>query len=335
MQISEDNYGDFQILPTELVFNILRYVDGISLLTKVWRVCRLWRVLVQDEISLWKNICMDIRLPTDQFPPNHSFPWRWLWMSRNIQIKSDQSGIGCINSNSLCYYGDVIKGMRDGFGVSESETRFIYIGMWKDDKKHGQGIQKWRDGSWYDGGWVQGCKDGYGRYEWQDGECYVGNWKNDEEHGHGIYKWSTGDIYNGQWNYGKKHGVGKHTWGEGPWSGDQYSGNWSDDTQDGYGIYQWNDGRYYKGEWHIHNRHGYGEYTFPDGAVYKGYFINSFREGPAKYTSASGTVYSGRWERDRPINNHIHIDHWDGFFCMSKENQRNYVKEIRYRLNIS
>jgi len=40
----------------------------------------------------------------------------------------------------------------------------IYVGDYKNDKKHGTGIFKWPDGRQYDGEWKNGKQHGNGKY---------------------------------------------------------------------------------------------------------------------------------------------------------------------------
>ena len=46
--------------------------------------------------------------------------------------------------------------------------------MWKNDFKHGKGIEKLSDGSVYNGTFVNGDKDGHGHYKWGDQTDYNG-----------------------------------------------------------------------------------------------------------------------------------------------------------------
>ena len=52
-----------------------------------------------------------------------------------------------------------------------------YIGDYKEGKKEGDGVYKWKDGSHYYGTWEDNQIHGAGIHEWTDGRCFMGEWK--------------------------------------------------------------------------------------------------------------------------------------------------------------
>lgn len=40
--------------------------------------------------------------------------------------------------------------------------------------KHGHGVQKWPDGSKYDGQWLEGKANGFGKFYYPNGDYYEG-----------------------------------------------------------------------------------------------------------------------------------------------------------------
>ena len=74
-------------------------------------------------------------------------------------------------SNGAIYTGELLNGMKDGYGQ-----------------------QVWQDGSKYDGQWLQDQANGHGTLIHADGDIYEGQWLNDKAHGHGTYKHVNGDI---------------------------------------------------------------------------------------------------------------------------------------------
>ena len=82
-----------------------------------------------------------------------------------------------------------------------------YVGEFKNNGTHGQGIYIWPDGSYYAGEWKDGKKDGQGTITWVDDKNikYIGEFKNDRPHGQGtIYYKRDGEIlkYVGIFNNG-------------------------------------------------------------------------------------------------------------------------------------
>ena len=51
-----------------------------------------------------------------------------------------------------------------------------YEGDFKDDKRHGQGVFRWRDGRVYDGQWKSGKQHGRGVFKNVDSSELVGEW---------------------------------------------------------------------------------------------------------------------------------------------------------------
>ena len=66
----------------------------------------------------------------------------------------------------------------------------------------GNGINKFGDGSIYEGKYVKGLKHGKGVYIWPNGTKFYGNWVNNELHGKGYYE-SKGEKYEIVFRFGK------------------------------------------------------------------------------------------------------------------------------------
>lgn len=75
----------------------------------------------------------------------------------------------------------------------------IYVGQWKNGKRHGLGKQYYKDGSYYFGYWENNMTNGLGRLIHADGDIYEGNWFNDKAHGNGKYIHADGAQYVGEW----------------------------------------------------------------------------------------------------------------------------------------
>ena len=48
--------------------------------------------------------------------------------------------------------------------------------------KHGEGVMKTSDGSYYEGSFICDKRSGEGSIEFSNGNNFVGHWKNDERH---------------------------------------------------------------------------------------------------------------------------------------------------------
>ena len=69
-----------------------------------------------------------------------------------------------------------------------------YLGEWqiKSEKRHGRGIQLWKDKSKYYGQWKNDKPNGFGKFELSDGDYYIGEWLDGKANGKGKFvkkKW--------------------------------------------------------------------------------------------------------------------------------------------------
>lgn len=82
----------------------------------------------------------------------------------------------------------------DGWHRVEFENG-IYEGYVKDNKRHGEGLYVWSDGSRYQGQWHEDLKHGTGKFVWPTGDIYEGEYSRDKRHGPGIKTYASGDRY--------------------------------------------------------------------------------------------------------------------------------------------
>lgn len=85
-----------------------------------------------------------------------------------------------------------------------------YVGSWKLNKMHGEGLRRFANGDAYMGSFVENCRSGHGKLSFQNGDLYVGSWKNDKFHGQGKYHYHReGKTYQGSFVDGMRSGVSK------------------------------------------------------------------------------------------------------------------------------
>ena len=191
----------------------------------------------------------------------------------------------------------------------------IYIGQWKDGKRHGRGTQIWPNGARFEGHWKNDKAQGKGRFIHENGDVYEGDfvndrangkgvfihtngvkyegeWLEDLQHGMGIETWPDGSFYNGSYSKGKKRGKGVYTWAD----GSRYEGEWKNNCIDGIGVYNFADGRRYEGSWENNMMHGEGTYSWADGRKYIGNYVNHKRHGHGTFIWADGRKYVGEWK---------------------------------------
>jgi hypothetical protein len=114
------------------------------------------------------------------------------------------------------YKGDVVDGLRHGFGtILYAQTKDIYQGEFEDDYPHGAGkyirAGGAKDGT-FEGLWVEGrvdkVKKGRAKVVDGNGDVYEGGFHHWKRHGQGVLNMSNGDVYNGQFRDGLPNGSG-------------------------------------------------------------------------------------------------------------------------------
>jgi hypothetical protein len=100
------------------------------------------------------------------------------------------------------YVGGCKNGKAEGQGTARGSA--VYVGEFREGKKHGRGVKTWPWGDRYEGDFRDDAKHGVGRYTWGArsafaGERYEGGFANDKRNGYGVYVWASGDTYAGPW----------------------------------------------------------------------------------------------------------------------------------------
>ncbi|CAD7937340.1 unnamed protein product [Amoebophrya sp. A25] len=167
--------------------------------------------------------------------------------------------------------------------VFAAGTKESYKGEWLDNRKHGYGVQTFKDGlSKYEGQFYNNKREGEGVYWVADASRpnkmrkeYIGVWKGDKRHGTGTAYYAHKEHYTGQWCLDMRHGQGQMSF---------------------------RDGAIYIGDWHEDVRTGYGVLTKANGDVFEGYWVKDSREGAGSFFyKSTGKVFVGEWAKDQPI----------------------------------
>jgi hypothetical protein len=134
------------------------------------------------------------RLPSNVKPKGVEM--RFIWVFLGAILASQATG----QPSSPPCDGSGFRHMCTGMHTEPSGAR--YIGEFRNNRYHGQGI--WHDtiGGRYVGEFKNGGQDGFGVYYFRDGCKYVGNWRDGKKHGHGTEDCPnghkiSGTFYNG------------------------------------------------------------------------------------------------------------------------------------------
>ena len=100
------------------------------------------------------------------------------------------------------YAGACANGKAQGPGTARGSA--VYVGEFREGKKHGRGVKNWPWGDRYEGEFADDSKHGAGIYVWGArsafaGDRYEGAFANDRRNGYGVYSWASGDSYAGPW----------------------------------------------------------------------------------------------------------------------------------------
>jgi hypothetical protein len=90
-------------------------------------------------------------------------------------------------------YGlNIYNGQRNSDGVMTK-----YEGRWDRDRKNGEGLAVFMDGSIYTGSFKKEHFEGQGKFEWGLGHVYEGQWKESQMDGPGEFKHANGRAHSG------------------------------------------------------------------------------------------------------------------------------------------
>jgi hypothetical protein len=200
--------------------------------------------------------------------------------------------------NLAVYEGDMLNGMRHGFGRLTT-PKYVRLGMWRDDQFTGWGRESRRNGDILEGKYIDGRVTGKGILKNAKGNLYVGDFVESRRHGYGEL--DTNRIhYKGGFLGDRLNGKGIiHFKVE----GHDYDGDFKDNEINGNGVFRWTNGDVYDGQMTRGKMNGFGRYTYANGQIYEGNYVNGIKEGKGKLTYPNGFVYEGDFIGGRPRGN--------------------------------
>lgn len=150
-------------------------------------------------------------------------------LSRPRSLLSQVWGSNYNKETLFC--GELVDGVRSGYGRMMYSSGDWYEGYWKSDRYDGKGVYVWRDRGSYEGDFDGGKMHGHGTRLYASGARYVGKFEEGRKHGSGHMFFATGDEYDGEWTDDYMHGQGTYTWS----TGGIYTGNFVKDRREGKG----------------------------------------------------------------------------------------------------
>jgi hypothetical protein len=171
--------------------------------------------------------------------------------------------------------------------TSPQKTRPGYTGNYDDQgQPHGHGVQKYQDGSRYEGDFDHGAIHGQGVYRYNSGATYVGFFEKGARAKHGTYTFACGTVYEGDYQHDKRSGQGSivYSAASGAAIRDVITAPVVlnaifDQTR----VAKRYDGAFFNGK-----MHGNGTLLFTSGAVYRGVTSEDLEHGPGELTFNDG-----------------------------------------------
>ena len=200
--------------------------------------------------------------------------------------------------NLAVYEGDMLNGMRHGFGRLTT-PKYVRLGTWRDDQFTGWGRESRRNGDVLEGKYIDGRVTGKGILKNAKGNLYVGDFVESRRHGYGEL--DTNRIhYKGGFLGDRLNGRGIiHFKVE----GHDFDGDFKDNEINGNGVFRWTNGDVYDGQMTRGKMNGFGRYTYANGQIYEGNYVNGIKEGKGKLIYPNGFVYDGDFVGGKPRGN--------------------------------
>jgi hypothetical protein len=166
--------------------------------------------------------------------------------------------------------------MKNGEGTFIKSNEESYSGSWKDDLKHGYGIEQSSLGI-YSGYFIDDLKaDESGKFKYSNGDSYDGQFTSGIREGKGIFKFSNGDVYSGEFMNDQINGFGSIEF----LNGNFCKGTFKDGLLDGQGEFKHSFNKdkidfiaKFIGNYSEGKMHGKGELSFYNGDKFSGSFI--------------------------------------------------------------
>ncbi|CAL6054017.1 Conserved_hypothetical protein [Hexamita inflata] len=178
----------------------------------------------------------------------------------------------------------------------------FYTGQMYNNKYHGQGTLKTKNGILYKGGFINGERSGRGIQQFSKDGYYSGKWLKGQRSGYGI-QCQSGNFYKGQFREDLMHGFGELFINISAYR-QYYKGYFKDGNFNGMGLLEYIENeimvKSYNGDFINGVYDGSGTLIF-DGKEYVGEFKNGEFHGSGTMTTVHGIVTTGIWDYGKLI----------------------------------
>ena len=150
----------------------------------------------------------------------------------------------------------------------------MFVGNFRDAKKHGPGTVQYRDGSEFKG-------------QFEDDKRSDRN---------GQFKFSNGDVFTGVFVF-DNFVTGKVSYAD----GGSYTGGFIDGVRNGEGTWSGKNGEKYEGKWEAGLKDGYGKYIYSNGEIFRGIWKNDLKDGIGELIKRGKPNVKGLWKGEAII----------------------------------
>lgn len=171
--------------------------------------------VIPDGLQLWKQSVIKSKLhgdrakiyiPTSSKERPNTYEGQW--------AKGRREGFGEHITGNTKYRGEFRAGLRDGEGTlwtrknPSGEWTRVYKGMWRQNKRHGRGVNFYPNGDVYDGFFEDGLRSAIGKLFLVNGDRVEGQFRHDKIEGWATLYCSNGDWFEGYWKNHLREGPG-------------------------------------------------------------------------------------------------------------------------------
>ena len=193
------------------------------------------------------------------------------------------------------FEGDIVDGLKEGWGKCWYIKGDYYEGNFLKDKKSGEGTYNFKIGYKYQGIWAEGKMNGLGKFNWSETCYYEGNFANNKKNGYGKMFKNGCCTFEGNMKDNLPDDQCKSILP----NGDQFEGLFKDGKIAQGKLIKFK-GEIAVGEFKNGKLDGIGKLTKPTGYIYEGEFRNGTLNGKGKIVYPSGSKYEGEVEDNQP-----------------------------------
>lgn len=212
------------------------------------------------------------------------------------------------------YEGQVVNGIREGFGICKWIDGSCYEGEWFAGNFNGWGVLYTGSGGKFSGQFKNNLLDGLGKSVYKNGDVQMGEYKAGNLHGYAISyskernTWCLGFFQNGRneklINEGEGmpsylellRNEGNFEYSEQIFKGNKYIGEVLEGKREGNGVLYLKQGGKFEGSWKNNYPNGVGIFDFGEGKVAIGNFKDGLLHGLGKMYFSNGDWFFGNFE---------------------------------------